>query len=170
MQPCYGAWPDLATADRAGGGRCDIKHGGASYSGVTGWYLRWGGHIRRGRSGQGVKKCFAGCGVTIRTVCGISFLLPQSSADIPPDPICPASQVVTLTHSCYGVLWFRPHSAHQVLNSGSRHVQLPRLKRSLRTVRRRGTVSISGQPHQTHSVADCPAEGKGHRGLRTLSY
>lgn len=151
--------PGLATTDRARGGRCDIKHGGASYSGVTGWYLSWGGHIRRGCSGQGVMKCFAGRGLTIRTVCGISFLLPQSSADIPHDPIRPASQVVTLTHSCYRVLCIRLHSAHPVLNSGSRHVQLPRLKQSLRTVRRRGRVGISGQPHQTHSFADCPAEG-----------
>lgn len=92
-------------------------------------------------------KCFAGGrGAAIRTVCGISFLLPQSSADIPPDLIHPASQIVSLTHSCYRVLWFRLHSAHPVLNSGSRHVQLPRLKQSLRTVRRRGRVGISGHP------------------------
>lgn len=128
---------------------------------VTGWYLSWGGHIRRGCSGQGVMRCFVWGGATIRTVCGFSFLLPQSSSVIPLDPTHPASQMATLTHSCYGVLWFRPHSAHPVLNSGSRHVRLPRPKQSLRTVRRRGRVGISGQPHQTHSVANCPAEGKG---------
>lgn len=33
-------------------------------------------------------KCFAGAGAggAVKTVCGISFLLPQSSADIPPTP------------------------------------------------------------------------------------
>lgn len=159
MQPCYGARPGLATTDRARRGRCDIKHGRASYSGVTGVVPELGRPRQEGMLRTGSNEMLCWGGAAVRTVCGISFLLPQSSADVPPDPTHPASQKVTLTHSCYRVLWFRPHSAHPVLNSGSRRVQLPRLKQSLRTVRRRGRVGISGQPHQTHSVADCPAEG-----------
>lgn len=64
MQPCYGARPGLATTDRARRGRCDIKHGRASYSGVTGVVPELGRPRQEGmlRTGSNEMLCWGGGG------------------------------------------------------------------------------------------------------------
>lgn len=132
VQPRYGALPGLETIDRARRGWWNTKHG-ASDSGVKGCCLNQGA-TSAGHGGQ--EKCFAGR-EAVRTVCGIS----SSSSSSPSSSLSPlqaslpthkhpASQMVTLTHSCCRFLWFRPCSTHPGLDSGSGHVPLSRLSES----------------------------------------
>lgn len=64
MQPCYGTRPGLVTTDRARRGRCDIKHGGTSYSGVTGVVPELGRPRQEGmlRTGSNEMLCWRGGG------------------------------------------------------------------------------------------------------------
>lgn len=64
----------------------------------------------------------------------------------------PASQMVTLTHSCCKFPWLRPCCTHPGLDSGSRHVHLPRLKQSLRTTHR-GRQSWHPRPTPPDSLS-----------------
>lgn len=101
----------------------------------------WGGHISRACLGHRSREmlCWEGSSQNIVVAFPSSSLSPLWASLL--THTHPASQMVTLTHSCCGFLWFRPCSAHLVPGSGSRHVQLPRPKQTFRTTRRGGRVS-----------------------------
>lgn len=63
-------------------------------------------------------------------------LPPRPSVHFPLTHEHPAPQMVTLTHSCCKFPWLRPCYTHPGVDSGSRHVHLPRLRQSLRTTHR----------------------------------
>lgn len=78
--------------------------------------------------------------------------LPRSSVHFLPTHEHPASQMVTLTHSCCKFPWLRPCYTQPGLDSGSRHVHLPRLKQSLRTTYR-GRQSWHPRPTPPDSLS-----------------
>lgn len=119
--------------------------------------LSWGGHISRACLGYRGREmlCWERSSQNIAVAFPSSSLSPLWASLL--THTHPASQAVTLTHSCCGFLWFRPCSSHLVLGSGSRHVQLPRLRQTFRTTR--GEAELANPPDSLSCCLPCRGEG-----------